>query len=73
MDEKEKNRSYEKEKKIESESEGESENAKQEEEEQTLRRAKIQKIKELIQRGEYQISPEEIAEKMLEFFKKNKD
>ncbi|NPA51350.1 MAG: flagellar biosynthesis anti-sigma factor FlgM [Aquificae bacterium] len=36
------------------------------------RSEKLKNIKEKIQRGEYNIPPEELAEKMLEFFKKNK-
>ncbi len=41
-------------------------------EEKRLRREKIEKLKQLIERGEYDISPEEVAEKILEFIKKNR-
>lgn len=71
MDEKEKKETYEKGEIIKG-TEGESERENEEKEEQVLRRAKIRKLKELIERGEYKVSPEEIAEKMLEFFRKNK-
>ncbi len=73
MDEKEKKETYEHEEKISNVPEGESEYEIEEKEEQVLRKAKIKKLKELIERGEYNISPEEIAEKMLEFFKRKKD
>ncbi len=33
---------------------------------------KVMKIKKQIEEGQYNINPEEVAEKMLEFFKKNK-
>ncbi len=32
---------------------------------------KIRRIKELIERGEYNVSAEEVAEKMLEYFKEH--
>ncbi len=73
MDEKEKKEAYEQEEKIRKMAEGESEHENEEKEEQILRKAKIRKLKELIERGEYNISPEEVAEKMLEFFKKKKN
>jgi len=40
-------------------------------EEKLLRMEKIRKIKELIERGEYDIPADEVAEKIIEFFKKN--
>ncbi|WP_457641567.1 flagellar biosynthesis anti-sigma factor FlgM [Persephonella sp.] len=40
-------------------------------EEKLLRIEKIQKLKELIERGEYEVPAEEVAEKIIEFFKKN--
>ncbi len=40
-------------------------------EEKLLRMEKIKKIKELIERGEYDIPADEVAEKIIEFFKKN--
>ncbi|WP_457621234.1 flagellar biosynthesis anti-sigma factor FlgM [Persephonella sp.] len=40
-------------------------------EEKLLRMEKIRKIKELIEKGEYDIPAEEVAEKIIEFFKKN--
>ncbi len=73
MDEKEKNEAYEHEENIRNVTEGESEHENEEKEEQILRKAKIRKLKELIERGEYSISPEEVAEKMLEFFRKKKN
>jgi len=42
------------------------------EEEKVLRREKIEKLKELIDRGEYNVPPEKVAEKILEFLKKNR-
>ncbi len=33
---------------------------------------KLNKIKKQIENGEYSVSPEEVAEKMLDFLKKNK-
>jgi len=36
------------------------------------RREKIRKLKELIEKGEYDIPPEKVAEKILEFIKKNR-
>ena len=41
-------------------------------EEKRLRRKKIEKLKQLIERGEYDIPPEKVAEKILEFIKKNR-
>ncbi|MBK3333181.1 flagellar biosynthesis anti-sigma factor FlgM [Persephonella atlantica] len=41
-------------------------------EEKRLRREKIEKLKQLIERGEYDIPPEKVAEKILEFIKKNR-
>ncbi|WP_036767819.1 flagellar biosynthesis anti-sigma factor FlgM [Persephonella sp. KM09-Lau-8] len=41
-------------------------------EEKNLRRQKIEKIKELIERGEYNVPPEKVAEKLLEYLKKNR-
>ena len=41
-------------------------------EEKNLRRQKIEKIKELIERGEYNVPPEKVAEKILEYLKKNR-
>ena len=41
-------------------------------EEKELRREKIRKLKELIEKGEYEIPPEKVAEKILEFIKKNR-
>ncbi len=41
-------------------------------EEKELRREKIRKLKELIEKGEYDIPPEKVAEKILEFIKKNR-
>ncbi len=70
MDEKKKEEALEEEKKIKGQP-GESEEKNREKEEDQLRRERIKKIKELIERGEYYVSPEEIAEKMLKFFKKN--
>lgn len=40
-------------------------------EEKQLHRKKIEKIKELIEKGEYDIPPEKVAEKILEYLKKN--
>ncbi|WP_456401454.1 flagellar biosynthesis anti-sigma factor FlgM [Persephonella sp.] len=40
-------------------------------EEKLLRMEKIRKIKELIEKGEYDIPAEEVAEKIIEFFKKS--
>ncbi len=68
MDEKKKEEALEEEKNREEEGESE----KNSKEDSQLRRAKIQRIKEMIERGEYYVSPEEIAEKILEFFKKKK-
>jgi len=42
------------------------------EEEKVLRREKIERLKELIDRGEYNVPPEKVAEKILEFLKKNR-
>ncbi len=69
MDGKKREESYEKEKIKRQEGESEKNDIK---EDSRLRRAKVEKLKRLIERGEYYISPEEIAEKMLEFFKKHK-
>ncbi len=69
MDEKKREESYEKEKIKKQEGESEKNDIK---EDSRLRRAKVERIKKLIERGEYNISPEEIAEKMLEFFKKHR-
>jgi anti-sigma28 factor (negative regulator of flagellin synthesis) len=33
---------------------------------------KVEILKELIRKGKYNVSPEEVAKKMLEFFSKNK-
>ncbi|WP_457625441.1 flagellar biosynthesis anti-sigma factor FlgM [Persephonella sp.] len=41
-------------------------------EEKELRREKIRQLKELIEKGEYDIPPEKVAEKILEFIKKNR-
>ncbi|SNZ09457.1 anti-sigma-28 factor, FlgM family [Persephonella hydrogeniphila] len=41
-------------------------------EEKELRREKIRQLKELIEKGEYEIPPEKVAEKILEFIKKNR-
>jgi len=41
------------------------------EDEHMKRREKIERIKKLIEEGEYDIPPEKVAEKMLEFFRKN--
>ncbi len=73
MDEKKKEETYKEEHKIKTTQEGESEEKYADKEENQLRRAKIQKLKELIEKGEYNVSPEEVAEKMLRFFKKNRD
>jgi len=69
LDEKKREESYEKEKIKKQEGESEKNDIK---EDSRLRRAKVERIKKLIERGEYNISPEEIAEKMLEFFKKHR-
>jgi len=73
VDEKKKEEAFKEEKSIKTSPEGESEEKYANKEENPLRRAKIQKLKELIEKGEYKVSPEDIAEKMLEFFKKNRD
>jgi len=41
-----------------------------ENEEQMSKNEKISKLKKMIENGEYQIEPEEVAKKMLEIFKK---
>ncbi|WP_457640153.1 flagellar biosynthesis anti-sigma factor FlgM [Persephonella sp.] len=42
------------------------------EEEKALRRERIEKLKELIEKGEYNVPPEKVAEKILQFLKKNR-
>ncbi|WP_036737465.1 flagellar biosynthesis anti-sigma factor FlgM [Persephonella sp. IF05-L8] len=41
-------------------------------EEKKLRRQKIEKIKEMIEKGQYNVPPEKVAEKILEYLKKNR-
>ena len=41
-------------------------------EEKLVRRERIKKLKELIEKGEYNVPPEKVAEKILEFIKKNR-
>jgi len=72
VNEKKREETFKEEKKLRS-PEGESEEKYEEKEEQQLRRAKIRRIKELIEKGEYNVSPEEVAEKMLKFLKKRRD
>ncbi|WP_297453241.1 flagellar biosynthesis anti-sigma factor FlgM [Persephonella sp.] len=39
-------------------------------EEKKLRRQKIERIKEMIEKGQYNVPPEKVAEKILEYLKK---
>lgn len=41
-------------------------------EEDAVRKEKIEKIKELIEKGQYNVKPEELAEKILKFLKEKR-